>query len=299
MSRHFGARGPFYQTERARAIIALSVCSVIFFGALSFYLVSSKGSGDTGKKVEVVKEAPVEKVEVLIPVQQIEAGRPLEPALFRRELRGRVGLSPKVIKSFEEIKGFYARTLILPDQPLHSDYITKVRPMNEIIQQIPEGYRAVSIRVDVTSSVEGWVRPGARVDVIWASRINGKSAVSTIVENAKVLSVERDTRTEVKAGSPVPSTVTLLVPAEDSKKIQLALTTGTLSLSLRGDSGGSKASGTNGTITIDDLINGGRSSQGPAVPQCSGRVKTCSNDGRCETLCLRADGSMVPLTGGD
>jgi pilus assembly protein CpaB len=248
--------------------------------------------------VEVIKEAPIDMIEVLVPIQTVEQGKPLDPSMFRKEKRIKDGLSPKVVKEFEEIQGFYAKTLIVSDQPLHQDYITRTRPVNEIIQQIPEGYRAVTIRVDQISSVEGWARPGALVDVIWASKVNGQASVTVIVEGAKILSAERVTEAQKKdeqqqPGAPTPSTVTLLVTSDDANKIQLATTAGSLGLNLRGESGGIKGS-SGGTITVDDLLLK-RTGQEKPSQDCKGRLKTCAKDGKCETLCILADGSMVPM----
>lgn len=147
----------------------------------------------------------------------------------------------------------YARSAISKDSPVHQDFITSIRPTNLITANIPEGYRAVTIRVDATSSVEGWARAGANVDVVWASTIRGRQGVTVIVQNAKVLSAERQVETGTQPGTPVPSTVTLLVTADDAAKIQLATTTGSLSLSLRGDDDTGKGS-TGRSITVDDLL---------------------------------------------
>lgn len=295
MTRHFGARGAQYQAERARTLIVISLCSIVFFSALSYLLISSNDKPEPAAKyVEVVKDAPIDMVEVLVPIQSIESGRPLEPALFRKETKPKLGLSPRVVKDFEEIRGYYARTLIVAEQPLHSDYITKVRPISPIIQQIPEGYRAVTIRVDQVTGVEGWAQPGAQVDVMWSSKVNGKASITVIVENAKVLSAERVTQADSKPGMPIPSTITLLVSTEDSKRIQLATTAGTIFLTLRGEIGNSKG-GLGGTITTDDLLN--RNGAEPKGPNCTGRLRTCGRDGKCETLCIKSDGTMVPLDG--
>lgn len=296
MTRHFGAKGSFNQSDKARTLIVVSICSVVFFSALSYLLIASNSSKPepATKLVEVIKDSPIDMVDVLVPVQSIEAGRPLEPSMFRKEAKPKIGLSPRIVKDFEEIRGFYARTLIVSDQPLHGDYITKVRPVSPIIPQIPDGFRAVTIRVDQVTGVEGWAQAGAQVDVVWTTKINGKSAITVIVENAKVLSAERVTQADQKPGMPIPSTVTLLVSADDSKRIQLATTTGLLFLTLRGETGGKGVQG--GTITTDDLLARGSSAgDSSRAHECQGRLRTCSSDGRCETLCLRGDGSMVPM----
>lgn len=304
MSRQFGGRSRVYQTDRGRALVFVSIAGLVFFSAAAYLLIGAEDAQTVQPKafVEVIKQTPIDMVEVLVPIQTIDQGKPLEPSQFRKEKRVKDGLSPKVVRDYDEIQGFYARTLIVPDQPLHADYITKTRPVNEIIQQIPEGFRAVTIRVDQISSVEGWARPGALVDVVWASKVNGQAAVTVIVEGAKILSAERITENQNGAApgadgknpnGAVPSTVTLLVTSDDANKIQLATTAGSLSLNLRGESGGGKGI-SGGTITVDDLLLR-RGTEEHHEIECKGRLKTCSRDGKCETLCMRPDGSLVPM----
>ena len=103
-----------------------------------------------------------------------------------------------------------------------------------------------------TTSVEGWARPGANVDVLWMSRFGDREGLKTIVENAKVLSAERQIDS-TSNNITVPSTVTLLVTAQDAAKIQLASTTGTLSLLLRGDTDTSSST-LSSPITVEDLL---------------------------------------------
>lgn len=257
MPRQFGGSYSNKGNDKARVILFGSAFFVIFFSTLAYFLLGTQKQQKMQPAVVVQKEkADVKMVSVLVPAQDISTGTPLEYRLFRKETRPQVGVSDRVIQNFEEIKGHYARTLIVKGQPLNRELITAVRPINELTAEIPEGFRAVTIGVDIRTSVEGFVRPGARVDVVWASRIRGKPSITTIVENAKVLSAERQTRANV-AESVVPNTVTLLVTVRDAQKIQLATTTGKLNLSLRGDA--DTGAGTSaGSITLDDLIGGTR-----------------------------------------
>ena len=255
MNRHFGGGGGGRQTDKARILILAGVFAAMLFSAIAFLSIySGSSTAANNSKTQIVeKEADIKMVDVLVPIQNIEAGQLLESTMFRLETRPVIGLSPRVVKDFEELKGMFSRSLIVPDQPLVRDYITNVRPTNALTVKIPEGYRAVTISVDAKSSVEGWARPGARVDLMWASRINGKPGMTLIVQNAQILSAERMIDANVKAGTPLPSTVTLLVTAEDAAKVQLAQTTGSLSLNLRGDGDGGKGAST-GSINIDALL---------------------------------------------
>ncbi len=254
MVRQFGGVHPAQSQERTKLILLGGLGFFLISGGLAYLLLREPAPVQKTQSAKVaVVEDEIKMVEVLIPVQEVKSGAPLEPRFFRKEERPQIGVSGRVVRSFEEINGHYARSLIVPGQPLHRDYITAVKPTSVLTTNIPEGFRAVTIRVDARTSVEGFVRPGAKVDVEWATRINGQPGIVTIVENAKVLSAERQTQVNPNTGAPVPSTLSLLVSSQDAKKIQLASTTGKLSLSLRGDldAGG----GTGGKkITTDDLL---------------------------------------------
>ncbi len=287
MSRHFGGVHSGAQSDKARIFIVLGVVLVVVCSLVALLALYSGASASSPKPVQV--EAPVEPqvkmVDVLVPVQDVEAGKPLEPGMFRRESRPQVGVSPRVVRDFEEIQGQFARSLIVAGQPLHRDYITSVRPTNQITANIPEGYRAVTISVDARSAVEGWVRPNARVDVMWASNVRGRPGITMIVQNAKVLSAERNTDSKVQPGTPVPSTVTLLVTAADAAKINLAQTTGSLTLQLRGDNDPGKGMEAN-TTTLDDLFN----EAAQVKNDCGGTVTMGG-----VRYCIKPDGKLEPL----
>jgi pilus assembly protein CpaB len=220
----------------------------------------------------VVREEPeLKMLEVLVPLREVQAGVALQPAMFKKESRPAVGLDKRVVKDFEEIAGLYSRGLLIPGQPLHHDQITNIRPLSAISSLIPNGYRAVAIRTNATSSVEGWAAAGSKVDVIWQSDIAGKAGITTIVQNAKVLSAERMVTAGQPNTAPVPSTITLLVSAADAKKITLAQSTGSLSLSLRGDTDAGKAESAEGSITVDDLLGRNRRAE-PNMPTNKGTV---------------------------
>ncbi|MDC0357511.1 Flp pilus assembly protein CpaB [Oligoflexia bacterium] len=287
MSRHFGGIQPGRQSDRTRTVLLASMFFIVLFSILAFFLLSTADpKGETTKTVVVETEAEIKMVEVLVPLRDVLPGIPLEAQMFRRESRPQVGVSNRTVRTFEEVRGHYARSLIVAGQPLHRDYITSVKPTNALTASIPKGFRAVTIRVDARTSVEGFVRPGAKVDVVWASRISGQPGVTVIVQNAKVLSAERQTATEQKSGVPVPSTVTLLVTSKDAQKIQLASTTGKLSLSLRGDAD-EVSDGQSRPITVNDLL-GRRQVDGAVNANVEGSVTIGGEKW------LMVDGKLVP-----
>jgi pilus assembly protein CpaB len=292
----FGAR-PMRGVGVNPTVLVLGAFFLVFAitGTLLVYLsFASKGNEQVTQQVQ---RSVVETVDVLIPIATIQEGSPLEPSMFTVQSRPKSGVSAKVVSSFEAIRGMYAQTLIVAESPLHQDFITPVKPNSEITAKIPPGFRAVTIRVDATTSVEGWARPGARVDVLWITKEDtGQPMATVIVENAKILSTERSTKSENQnqEQSVAPSTVTLLVVSEDATKINLASTSGRLSLMLRGDQDGD--SGPIGSvITASDIIQGGKNDALKNALK-SGVVKVRKPNGEMEEFVLNEEQSLVPLS---
>jgi len=101
---------------------------------------------------------------------------------------------------------------------------------------IPPGMRAVSVRVNDTSSVSGFVLPGTRVDVLLTGEPQGstQTQTTTVLENIFVLA--NGTRLERPPGGGEPistSVVTLLVSPDDAQKLTLASNQGRIQLVLR------------------------------------------------------------------
>jgi pilus assembly protein CpaB len=100
---------------------------------------------------------------------------------------------------------------------------------------IPPGMRAVSVRVNDTSSVAGFVLPGTRVDVLLTGNPEGSSEqqTTTVLENVAVLAngsrLERNSSGEPQA-TPV---ITLLVSPDDAQTLTLATSQGHIQLALR------------------------------------------------------------------
>lgn len=106
---------------------------------------------------------------------------------------------------------------------------------------VEPGMRAVSVKVDEVAGVGGFITPGDRVDVVLTREseaagdgaTRGEMLASQIVlENIKVLSVGQDAN-EKSADPQLVNSATLEVTSEGARKIALARSVGSLSLSLR------------------------------------------------------------------
>jgi pilus assembly protein CpaB len=136
----------------------------------------------------------------------------------------------------EEILG---RGLIVPivkNEPILRAKLASKEAGAGLPPVIPEGMRAISVRVNEVVGVAGYVLPGNRVDVLaTANPTNVQSDMTTkvILSNVQVLTA--GTRMEQAPDSkPVQVTVvTLLVFPEQSERLALASTEGKIQLALR------------------------------------------------------------------
>jgi pilus assembly protein CpaB len=102
---------------------------------------------------------------------------------------------------------------------------------------IPEGMRAVSVRVNEVIGVAGYVLPGTYVDVLaTASPTNDPKDMTTkvVLANVPVLTAGTRMEQDQKDGKPVQVTVvTLSVTPEQAERLALASTEGKVQLALR------------------------------------------------------------------
>jgi pilus assembly protein CpaB len=102
---------------------------------------------------------------------------------------------------------------------------------------IPEGMRALSVRVNEVIGVAGYVLPGSRVDVLaTANPSGGAQDVTTklILSNVQVVTAGTRIEQDQDKGKPMQVTVvTLLVYPDQAERLALAATEGKIQLALR------------------------------------------------------------------
>jgi pilus assembly protein CpaB len=137
----------------------------------------------------------------------------------------------------EEIIG---RGLIVPivkNEPVLRAKLASKEAGSGLPPVIPEGMRAVSVRVNEVVGVAGYVLPGNRVDVLaTANPTNQQSDMTTkvILSNVQVLTAGTRMEQDQANTKPVQVTVvTLLVFPEQSERLALASTEGKIQLALR------------------------------------------------------------------
>jgi pilus assembly protein CpaB len=238
-------------------VVLLGASLVLIIGAIFVVQSMSVEQAPSARPTPTPVPAPVvELIDCLVATEKIEPGTPLDSSRFKKETRPVISSGATVVTSFEKLRGAYAASFIAAGQPLLTDYITTKAPVNEIQANIPEGFRAVAVSVDDVSNVEGWVRAGAKVDVMLASQIANKAVITLLAQNAKVLSTGK---VHGEKGGKGATTITIMVTVDEATKIQLASSAGVMSLALRGDED-TVESPDSQTVTLDAVF-------GLATPQ--------------------------------
>ena len=153
----------------------------------------------------------------------------------------------------EKLAGRVAVMNIAPREPVTEARLAPIGTAGGLSAVIPEGYRAMTVKVDDVVGISGFIMPGTLVDVVVvidpAEKVGMQDPISKIVlQNIKVLAngVNIDQPEDQREANSVKA-VTLLVTPEQAEKLALASSEGKLQLVMRNsiDQGDEQTKGIN------------------------------------------------------
>jgi pilus assembly protein CpaB len=142
----------------------------------------------------------------------------------------------------QSLQGAVVRNTVTAGQPATRGALIMPGERGFLAAALGLGMRAVTVPVNMQSSVAGFIFPGDRVDVLVTQTVNGDDANNplrvseTIVRNLRVLATDQRTNAMDDAGKPDVRTftnVTLEVTPRIAEKIAVSQTIGQISLTLR------------------------------------------------------------------
>jgi len=186
-----------------------------------------------------VREVEVASVHVVVAAQPLTMGTRLDANHLR--VVDWPSRNP-VAGAFSDPKELLNRGLISPiaeNEPITMTKVASLEAGAGLPPVIPEGMRAISVKVNEVVGVAGFVVPGTIVDVLVTVReSDGKQdqpMTRTVVSKVQVLTAgTKYDQEKSKSGEPIPtSVVTLAVVPEDAERIALAGNEGKITLALR------------------------------------------------------------------
>lgn len=218
------------------AILLMALLS----GGAASWLALGAADQPTAAIVEVRKEP---QQEVLVAASEVARGSVLrENSLRWQAWEGEI---PPVFISrsarpdaIESLKGMQAQSAFVAGEPIREDKLAQ-HAAGFLSGTLPEGKRAIAVRVTAESTAGGFILPNDRVDVIHtvarpgSTGEGGQVSSRTILTNLRVLAIDQVASDNGEGAAVVGKTATLEVEPEQISVIAAAEASGTVSLALR------------------------------------------------------------------
>ena len=156
-------------------------------------------------------------------------------------------------ESPDKLTGRVAVTNIAPREPITEARLAPEGTAGGLSAVIPEGYRAMTVKVDDVVGISGFIMPGTLVDVVVTIDPDRKAGMEDpiskiVLQNIKVLANGQNIdKPEDQREANSVKAVTLLVTPEQAEKLALAASEGKLQLVMRNsiDQGDEQTTGIN------------------------------------------------------
>jgi Flp pilus assembly protein CpaB len=220
-------------SRRQRRSSSTLVASLVLGGCVvaAAFLMSRQNLGKEKIAPPPVVVAEFDTVQVPVPVEPVAIGSKVKDIKFKTVAFPKHQIPGGSILALAEVSEAVVVAPLPANVPLFRANLSfNATGTNPVMERIPQGMRAMTIRVDATAAVEGWAGSGSVVDVLLVE----KDRTAVVAENVKILSAERSvTPVEGQSAPNVPSTVTLLVSQEQCLAINTAIPRGRIAFALR------------------------------------------------------------------
>lgn len=218
------------RSRRLIIVLVLALASGLLAGWLALRILRTAGDGGP------IPTATAPPTEIVVAARDLPLGRVLTVEDVKLIAWPTRATPENISTSVEEVLGRGLITPVVLNEPLLSGKMALKEAGGGLPIVIPEGMRALSVRVDEVIQVAGFVMPGTRVDVfvtIDPGQQQNNPMTKLILQNLVVLTANQIVQT-AENGEPTTATVvTLLVTPQDAERLILAATRGRIQLGLR------------------------------------------------------------------
>lgn len=190
-------------------------------------------------------------MQVLVAVKEIPAGVPLDPESVTFKEMLITSVPEDAVTQPEQYQDLALKTKAFP-----GEFILESNLGENLVasRDIPAGMRVVSVPVNSTTAVAGFVQPGDRVDVLVTLKSQREVRTATILEYIEVFAADKTREAGSEDGTGIYKNISLLVTPEQSMVIRLAGSQGELHFALRHPE--DKESADLSVFSLEDLLKG-------------------------------------------
>jgi pilus assembly protein CpaB len=173
---------------------------------------------------------------IVVASRDLPLGTVLAPGDVKQIEWPALDVPPGYAGSEEEVVGRGLITAVSANEPLMTAKLADKEAGGGLPIVIPEGMRAVSVKVDEVIGVAGFVLPGTRVDVLVTltpDADRAHTATRLILQNVQTLASGQTIQQTVNGEPQAATVITLLVTPEQAEALTLAATEGAIQLALR------------------------------------------------------------------
>lgn len=173
---------------------------------------------------------------VVITQKEIPAGTTITAEHIAVVDRSKETVPASGFANAKDVIGRMVKSTIYKDEIVLNERLVEPGAPGGLPALIPKGMRAVTLRVDDTISVGGFVQPGHHVDIVTTVDLRGnenETVSKVILQNIRVLATGQEIERKEEEKSKVVPTVTVLVTLEQAERLVLATNAGTIRLVLR------------------------------------------------------------------
>ncbi|MCA1030989.1 Flp pilus assembly protein CpaB [Bacillus timonensis] len=168
---------------------------VILFLALVMGIITTVLFFNYMKQFDTETVANLDVVDVVVAKERISTNQQLSQSMFQLASVPKDGLHPQTVTSIAEVEGLYAVADIEEGEVLLTHRMQSEKEENLYVsRKVKDGYRAVSVGLNIVQSVSNLIEPEDEVDVVFSEVVDKQTneiVTKQILTKARVLAIGR------------------------------------------------------------------------------------------------------------
>ena len=211
---------------RAKSLLLLIIalgCGTVASVGISQVMMDKKNSGP----------AEIPTTEIYVTVKDVDVNQKLTAELVKLEQWPQNRVPEGAIFKLEQVVDRYVRQRMYPGEPILAGKLNDT--IVGVDTEIPRGYRVFDLSVNERNGGSGYIKPGARVDVLGTFKVNSVTESRTVMRNVRIFGINGVTvRNDDPSNTSRATTFQLLVHESQMDALNLATAMGELRCTLRG-----------------------------------------------------------------